>query len=73
MKLILALIRKEFIQLRRDPRLLGFIIVMPIILTTLFGIALKLEPDNVKMAYVDKDPSVFSNLIKNKKINKPCL
>ncbi len=64
MKLIMALIRKEFIQLRRDPRLVGFIIVMPIILTTLFGFALKLEPDNVKMAYVDKDPSVFSNLIK---------
>ena len=64
MKLILALVRKEFIQLRRDPRLLGFIIVMPIVLTTLFGFALKLEPDNVKMAYVDKDPSVFSNLIK---------
>jgi len=64
MKLILALIRKEFIQLRRDPRLVGFIIVMPIILTTLFGFALKLEPDNVKMAYVDNDPSFFSNLIK---------
>ena len=64
MKLILALIKKEFIQLRRDPRLLGFIVIMPIILTTLFGFALKLEPDNVKMAYVDKDPSIFSNIIK---------
>ena len=64
MKLILALIRKEFIQLRRDPRLVGFIIVMPIVLTTLFGFALKLEPDNVKMAYVDEDTSIFSNLIK---------
>ena len=64
MKLILALIRKEFIQLRRDPRLIGFIIVMPIVLTTLFGFALKLEPDNVKMAYVDEDTSMFSNLIK---------
>jgi ABC-2 type transport system permease protein len=64
MRLILAIIRKEFIQLRRDPRLVGFIIVMPIILTTLFGYALKLEPDNVKMAYVDEDFSMFSNLIK---------
>jgi len=64
MKLIMALIIKEFIQLRRDPRLIAFILVMPIILTTLFGFALKLEPDNVKMAYVDKDPSFFSNLIK---------
>lgn len=64
MKLILALIRKEFIQLRRDPRLVVFIIVMPIVLTTLFGYALRLEPENVKMAYVDDDFSVFSNLIK---------
>ena len=64
MKLILALMRKEFIQLRRDPRLVGFIIVMPIVLTTLFGFALKLEPDNVRMAYVDEDTSMFSNLIK---------
>ena len=37
---------------------------MPIVLTTLFGTALKLEPDNVKMAYVDDDVSMFSNLIK---------
>ncbi len=64
MKLILAIVKKEFIQLRRDPRLVGFIIVMPIILTTLFGFALKLEPDNVRMAYVDNDHSYFSNLIK---------
>ncbi len=64
MKLILAIVKKEFIQLRRDPRLVGFIIVMPIILTTLFGFALKLEPDDVRMAYVDNDQSYFSNLIK---------
>ena len=64
MRLIWALVRKEFIQLRRDPRLVAFIIVMPVILTTLFGFALKLEPENVKMAFVDKDVSVFSNLIK---------
>ena len=61
--MIFALIRKEFIQLRRDPRLVAFIIVMPIVLTSLFGFALKLEPDNVKMAYANQDPSFFSNLI----------
>jgi len=61
--LIYSLIRKEFIQLRRDPRLVAFIVVMPIVLTALFGFALKLEPDNVKMAYVNQDPSFFSNLI----------
>ena len=61
--MIFALIRKEFIQLRRDPRLVAFIVVMPIVLTTLFGYALKLEPDHVRMAYVNEDPSFFSNLI----------
>ncbi|MCW8957003.1 MAG: ABC transporter permease, partial [Gammaproteobacteria bacterium] len=30
----------------------------------LFGVALKLEPKNVKMAYLDEDQSIFSNLIK---------
>ena len=61
---ILAFVRKEFIQLRRDPRLIGFIIMMPVVLFILFGLALKLEPDNVRMAYVDQDHSLFSDLIK---------
>lgn len=61
---ILALMRKEFLQLRRDPRLIGFIIMAPLVLLILFGLALKLEPKNVKMAYVDEDKSIFSNLIK---------
>ena len=52
------------LQLRRDPRLIGLIIVMPLLLLILFGIALKLEPKNVNMAYVDNDQSLFSNLIK---------
>lgn len=64
MNLILALVKKEFIQLRRDPRLIAFIIIMPVFLTFLFGFALRLEPENVKMAYVDDDYTVFSNLIK---------
>jgi len=61
---ILALMKKEFLQLRRDPRLIGFILFAPIVLMILFGLALKLEPQNVKMAYVDQDKSMFSDLIK---------
>lgn len=64
MRHILALMRKEFLQLRRDPRLIGFIIFAPVLLLILFGMALKLEPKNVKMAYVDQDQSMFSDLIK---------
>ena len=64
MKHILALMKKEFLQLRRDPRLIGFIIMAPVVLLILFGLALKLEPEHVSMAYVDHDRSFFSNLIK---------
>ena len=64
MNIIKALAKKEFMQLKSEPRLIGFIIFMPILMLILFGYALKLEPKNVKMAYVDKDKSYFSNLIK---------
>lgn len=50
--------------MRRDPRLIIYIIMMPVVLFILFGLALKLEPDNVRMAYVDQDHSLFSDLIK---------
>ena len=62
--MITAIIKKELLQLRRDPRLVGLIVVMPLVMLILFGVALKLEPKNVRMAYVDGDHSVFTNLIK---------
>lgn len=62
--MITAIIKKELLQLRRDPRLIAMIIVMPIVLLILFGVALKLEPQNVRMAYYDGDQSYFTNLIK---------
>ena len=62
--MITAIIKKELLQLRRDPRLIALIVVMPLLLLILFGVALKLEPENVRMAYYDGDKSFFSNLIK---------
>ena len=62
--IISAIIKKELLQLRRDPRLIALIVVMPLVLLILFGVALKLEPANVKMAYLDEDKSIFTNLIK---------
>ncbi len=64
MRYMIALMKKEFLQLRRDPRLIGFIIMAPVVLLILFGLALKLEPEHVKMAYVDNDRSIFSDLIR---------
>ncbi len=62
--MIIAILKKELLQLRRDPRMIGLIIVMPLVFLILFGVALKLEPKNVSMAYLDSDQSFFSNLIK---------
>ena len=67
--MIWAIIKKELLQLRRDPRLVVLIIVMPLVLLVLFGFALKLEPKNVSMAYFDGDHSFFTNLIKTSLIN----
>lgn len=64
MRRLAAMLRKEFLQLRRDPRLIGFIIMAPVVLLILFGLALKLEPANVRMAYVDQDRSMFSEMIR---------
>lgn len=61
--MIAAIIKKELLQLRRDPRLMGLIVIMPLVLLILFGVALKLEPQNVRMAYLDEDKSFFTNLI----------
>jgi len=62
--MMIAIIKKELLQLRRDPRLVALIIIMPLLLVLLFGVALKLEPEHVRMAYTDEDQSFFSNLIK---------
>lgn len=64
MGVIKAIAKKEFMQLKSEPRLIGFLIFMPIMMLILFGYALRLEPQDVKMAYVDEDKSFFSNLIK---------
>lgn len=64
--MIFTIVKKELLQLRRDSRLLALIVVMPVLLVILFGLALKLEPNNVKMAYYDEDKSYFSMMIDTK-------
>lgn len=40
MSVIKALFKKELLQLKRDPRLIGFIVFMPILFLFLFGYVL---------------------------------
>ncbi len=51
---VFALIRKEFIHLLRDPRLLGFAFVVPVVNLMLFGYAINLTVDHVSTVVLDQ-------------------
>jgi len=57
---LLAVARKEVIQIRRDPRSLGMAFVIPMILLFLFGYALTLDVDNLKTIVYDQDRTAAS-------------
>jgi len=54
---LVALIRKEFIQIRRDPRTLALIIIIPILQLFLLGYAATNDVRNVPLAVLDQDRS----------------
>jgi ABC-2 type transport system permease protein len=57
---IRTLIWKEFIELRRTPRLAGLVIVAPIIQLTMLGYAATTDVHNVPIVVVDGDRSPLS-------------
>ena len=58
------IIRKEFLELRRDPRLFGLVIMAPIIQLTMLGYAATTDVKNVPLVVVDGDRSVLSRRLK---------
>ena len=54
---LLAVARKEFLHIRRDPRSLGMAIAIPMLMILLFGYALTLDVDNVPIAVWDQSVS----------------
>jgi ABC-2 type transport system permease protein len=54
---LLSIIRKEFIQIRRDVRTLALIIVMPIMQLFLLGYAATTDVKNISLAVWDQDRS----------------
>ena len=55
-----ALIKKEFIHIRRDPRSLAMAFLMPLILLVLFGYAITMDINNLNIAVYDQDKSAAS-------------
>ncbi|MBI2058845.1 MAG: ABC transporter permease [Nitrospirae bacterium] len=65
MRMLRAVVRKEFIHIRRERRMLVFIFGAPLLLLALFGYALRLKVDNLNVAILDGDTSIFSMQIRD--------
>lgn len=63
MRRLIFLVRKELIELRRDPRLFGIAIAAPIIQLTLLGYAVTTDVRNVPLVVADGDRSAQSRAL----------
>src|SRR4029079_4940444 len=52
---LLHVVRKEFLELRQDPRLFGIVIMAPIVQLTMLGYAAPTDVRNVPLVVVDQD------------------
>lgn len=50
-----AIIAKEMLHILRDPRTLAIVFALPIIMVILFGYALNMDVDNIRIAVIDED------------------
>jgi len=60
---LLAMARKEMLQLRRDPRSLAFAFLVPVLLLVLFGYAITWDVDHIATAVLDEDGSAMSRAL----------
>ncbi len=60
MKIIIHIIIKEFLQLKRDPRLFGIIFIAPIVQLILLGYAANLDINNINTIVYDQDKTETS-------------
>jgi ABC-2 type transport system permease protein len=63
MRRVLHLMRKEFLELRQDPRLFGIVIMAPIIQLTVLGYAATTDVKDVPVVIVDADRSSESRTL----------
>jgi ABC-2 type transport system permease protein len=60
MRVLWQVIIKEFLEIRRDVRMIPVIFVAPVVQITVFGFAVNTDVTNVPMALVDEDKSATS-------------
>ncbi|MCL6646272.1 MAG: ABC transporter permease [Dehalococcoidia bacterium] len=63
---MLAIMKKEFLQIRRDPPSLVMVFVMPVMMLLFFGYAVNMDVDHIPLAVLDQDQSQASRqLVEN--------
>jgi ABC-2 type transport system permease protein len=60
MKIILNIIIKEFLQLKRDPRLFGIVFIAPVMQLIILGYAANMDVNTVHTAVFDQDKTATS-------------
>ncbi|MDH5760640.1 MAG: ABC transporter permease subunit [Gemmatimonadota bacterium] len=60
---LLAMARKEWIQLRRDPRSMALAFVLPVFLLLFFGYAITWDVDDIPLAVLDQDRTAESRAL----------
>lgn len=63
MKQFIAFVKKEFRHIIRDNRTLLIILGMPVVEILLFGFAINMEVQNIRVAFYDPTPDAFTNSI----------
>jgi ABC-2 type transport system permease protein len=62
---ILAIVRKESIHIRRDPRIVATVLIMPILQLLLFSYALSADVTNIPIAVLNQDQTQASRQLIN--------
>ncbi|MCB9249913.1 MAG: ABC transporter permease [Ignavibacteriales bacterium] len=60
MKTILHIIKKEFLQFKRDPKMFGIVLIAPIVQLLFLGYAATLDVNNVHILFMDQDKTETS-------------
>ncbi|MBN2754660.1 MAG: ABC transporter permease [Candidatus Goldbacteria bacterium] len=59
-KRVIPVMRKEFLQIKRDPRSLGIALLAPVVLLILYGYAVTFDIKNINISVVDYDNTAYS-------------
>lgn len=71
MRRFLAIFRKEFLQIRRDPLSLGLLILVPAFLLMLYGYALSFDVKHLPIAVLDEDRTPESRALLDSLFQNP--